>query len=475
MLAVDKPTSDFGVRMGDRIYPALDQQDKAFAPRAPETIDDDSPKQLCKNLADAIRELLPFLSLTANISDKAALFGQYVDSVSILERCRGEVIQLFQAMIETVLDFDSAGTLSTEARSEILAQILKDADVQISHPENLATAEIAALKPVELQVRLQASLSQSIDKLVTELMDRLGVLVDRSVAGLVHWTSPNTVKYHFFRRRAAETGVQTTRKRGRVRRRSAEEARGDFRQWKRVNKRKTTTQVTCWLVHHKHDTVNAIHTSLENSKVIMPEFVQALVKQIPEWMRPSICVIDGYLIREQIFERELCKHESTEVELEEELIHGYEPAVCLGPYVLTGWGPREIDAEVERRATEAAGAPQLQSVRFWGVCALACQVFCVLFAHLGVLALSVLLFVGGMVSIALWTSQASKVACFQLSEWQRQRICFEFLTLLGGLQLLFTPLSISLVLCGLAFVVIGLTALKMDQSILSRLVKLQGT
>ena len=230
MQTVNPASSDFGVKMGDHIYPHVDPPHGVFVPHAPEIIDDDSPNQVRKQMADAIEELLPFLSQPKHGNDKTILFGTYVDSVSILERCRGEVQQLFRAMIETVLEVDSAGALPADARSEILAEIMKDAEIQLSRPENLATAEIAAFEPNQIQTCLQASLRKSIGKLVTELMDGLGVLVDRSVAGLQHWPSPNSVKYHFFRRRIAQTGVRVSKKRGRVQRRSEEEAARRFPQ-----------------------------------------------------------------------------------------------------------------------------------------------------------------------------------------------------------------------------------------------------
>ena len=191
-------------------------------------------------------------------------------------------------------------------------------------------------------------------------------------------------------------------------------------------------------------------------------------------MRPSICVVDGYLIQETIFEREVSQREFAQVETEEELLHGHEPAVCLGPFVLTGWGPRDIDLEIERREKESAGAVQVQNGRFWLNSALACQLFCVLFAHLGVLALSAILFSGGITSIALWIGHASKHATTQLSELSRQRICFGFLAFLGGLQLVFTPLSFAVVLVGIVFVVIGAVVLRNDKDTLITLLQAKG-
>ncbi len=468
MLTADQTHPSFGVQMGDHNYPQSDLPNHVLALIIPDIIDDDSSTQVRNQMVKAIEDLLPFLSQSKYSHDKSILFGEYVDSVSILKHCRDEVRQLFRAMIETVLEIDFEGALSADVQSEILSETMKDADIQLSSPENLATAEIASFEPNRIQTLLQASLRKSASKLVAELMDGLGVLVDRSVAGLHHWPSPNSVKYHFFRRRIAQTSVRVTKKRGRVQRRTEEEARGDFRQWKRVHERKTTSQVTCWLVHHKHETTNAIRTSLKNSKVIMPVFVQDLVKQIPDWMRPSIYVIDGYLIQETILEREVSQREFSQVELEEELLHGHEPAVCLGSFVLTGWGPRDIELELERREKEAAIAAQEQGSRIWSVSAVICQVLCFLFGYLGMVSPSIFLFIGGIVSIAMWIAYANQRTKKQLSELAQLRICLGFIMSLGGLQLLFTPLSISLVLTGIGLLIVGTGILSIDRGVLFR-------
>jgi hypothetical protein len=66
-------------------------------------------------------------------------------------------------------------------------------------------------------------------------------------------------------------------------------------------------------------------------------------------LEPFVRVIDGTIFRERIIERDDQVTHWQDVEVFDEPIVGCEPAVILGPYVLTGWGPREVREEESRR------------------------------------------------------------------------------------------------------------------------------
>ncbi len=440
----------YGVLMANRTYPALESTSKTPVPAAVDSIDDNSPQKLREQLAKSLQELFPFLSLQEHGKDKSDLFAQYVDSLVDLERCREEALQLTKAMMDTSIELSSFEETPADYQEAILDLLKKSGEVSISAPENLATAEMAALDPGEILVQLQACLKGSINMLVAELFDAFDSLVDRSGAGLVHWTSSNTVKYHFFRRALEKDDPKLP------------DSQSTFN--------------TCSLAHHRHDLINAIQTSLDNSTVTMPPFVKKLVETIPPWMKPSICIVEGYLINERIYKSKLFSTELTDCtiyfsDLGDAIVehvplgHGYDPAVCLGPYVLVGWGPREIGVEQQRKETEVAQRTEQQNARFWGFSTVASQAFCVLFAHLGFILLAMALFVVGIACTAQWADQVSPD---RLTGWQRQRIGLGFIALLGGLQLLFTPLSFSLVLTGIGLLIVGTGILSIDRDVLFR-------
>jgi hypothetical protein len=104
---------------------------------------------------------------------------------------------------------------------------------------------------------------------------------------------------------------------------------------------------------HEHHVMNAFRTTLGNSRVIVPPQVERLIQAIPEWLYPQAEMIDGDIFRERIIEQDYRQEAWQEVRVKDEPIYGCEPGVIVGPYVLTGWGPREVAAEQSRRTAEA--------------------------------------------------------------------------------------------------------------------------
>ena len=99
--------------------------------------------------------------------------------------------------------------------------------------------------------------------------------------------------------------------------------------------------------------MNAIRTSIDNSRVVMPPPVERLCRAVPDWLKPFVEVIDGTIFRERIIERDVRVANWQDVQIFDEPIVGCEPGVIIGSYVLTGWGPREVEAELRRRETLA--------------------------------------------------------------------------------------------------------------------------
>lgn len=95
--------------------------------------------------------------------------------------------------------------------------------------------------------------------------------------------------------------------------------------------------------------MQAVHTSIGNSQVVMPPQVQRLCEAVPDWLYPFIQVIDGTIVRERIIERDTRVDQWADRTQRDEPIIGCEPGVILGSFVLTGWGPREVKAEELRR------------------------------------------------------------------------------------------------------------------------------
>jgi hypothetical protein len=107
--------------------------------------------------------------------------------------------------------------------------------------------------------------------------------------------------------------------------------------------------------------MNTVVTTIGNSRVVMPPAVARMVEQVPEWLHPFVQVIDGSIFRETVAEATIRVSQWTDVREWDDPIFGCEPAVLIGSYVLTGWGPREVAQEQVRRQTVQNAADRKQT------------------------------------------------------------------------------------------------------------------
>lgn len=132
-------------------------------------------------------------------------------------------------------------------------------------------------------------------------------MVDQQLFGLVEWFPNHCCDYHFFRRVIIQeqTGLD-------------EEFHDTMFDWSQIKhignatehigQRKVVLHDTGTHTHriarHRHSVINAIRTSIGNSRVVMPLAVTEMLKEIPDWLYSSIEVIDGLIIREQVIEKD---------------------------------------------------------------------------------------------------------------------------------------------------------------------------
>jgi hypothetical protein len=103
--------------------------------------------------------------------------------------------------------------------------------------------------------------------------------------------------------------------------------------------------------------MHAFATTIRNSTVIMPAKIARLVTTIPDWIYPFVRIIDGTVMRERILELEYRTDITQQITPRDEPIYGGDPALAIGSFVLTGWGPRDIEPlqkliEEESKAAE---------------------------------------------------------------------------------------------------------------------------
>ena len=160
--------------------------------------------------------------------------------------------------------------------------------------------------------------------------------------------------YHFFRRVVIQGATQHTQESSVVMRRDSDESDDDDFGTEGVIGHFRTTRSQhvkheIRFARHEHEVIDAMHASIGNSTVVMPPQIVRLTKSIPEWLYPFVDVIDGQIVRERIIERDVSVEDWSKVVVRDVPIIGGDPSIVIGPIVLSGWGPREIQQEQERR------------------------------------------------------------------------------------------------------------------------------
>jgi hypothetical protein len=118
-----------------------------------------------------------------------------------------------------------------------------------------------------------------------------------------------------------------------------------------ITVRQTGRHIHRWS-RHEHHVIHAYCTTIGNSRVVMPPNARHLANSIPDWLRDFVQVIDGDIIRERINECDYRLEAWEDVRTHDVPIYGCEPAIVIGEYVMTGWGPSEVHAEQHRSAAE---------------------------------------------------------------------------------------------------------------------------
>lgn len=336
-------------------------------PRRPQRLRQILPRaqkvDLKDQVAEAIWSRLPWQQLPDEITETRVAVDAYIHSLNQLERFRWDVDELVRSACQANLEFrQEQGETNWIARDAVLSEQLSEMlDAAVSEwppTRNVVDAQLVSRPLAEVRSRLDAALTEAVADFARQLFELLARLVDRELFGLVEWLPNNCCTYHFFKRVVIqendgasqrvlrEERFEEIRERdpatGRqiVGRRIVEDTRGQGRHLHRF-------------ARHQHDVMQAVHTSIGNSLVVMPPQVQRLCEAVPDWLYPFIQVIDGTIVRERIIERDTRVDQWADRTQRDEPIIGCEPGVILGSFVLTGWGPREVKAEELRREAAA--------------------------------------------------------------------------------------------------------------------------
>lgn len=335
------------IRLGEELTPerSLRPVELAAVPDA----------QLAPLLGESIWELLPWSQLPPGKLDRATLIQAYNASLERLDTCKQDVATLVHAACQANLEFRQGhGLTHEEARKKALEaelnSMLARAKWKTTPSMSVVDADVASQPSLFLRRQLNAALTEAVDDFTKEFRALLDRLVTAKLIGRITWKPNHCCGYDFYKQVVVQENQgasQSTR---------VEDAkRSRRRQGQTLIGEEVTTDVRGQGRHlhqreeHEHIVINAVRTSVGNSQVIMPPAVVELTRRVPEWLAPFVQVVDGDLCRETIETHTQKAKNWQDATVTRRPIYGWEPAVIIGPYVLTGWGPREVAAELARR------------------------------------------------------------------------------------------------------------------------------
>jgi len=352
-----------GRRISKSRLPAATQQPDSVR----EPAESSAIAQFSQRIEETLWNRLAWHSVPAGNVDALTMVRAYNDSLNQLEKFLAEMQNLVRAICRANIEFrQEAGTTHEVARDLALDATLTEMVNSVADHwrpiKNLINGRLTSQLADVVRLQLHDSLHVSVHNLVEDFFSLFPKLAQQEIFGQVEWFPNGSCDYQFFKRVVIQSHLDSRQE---VRREMFERPPEEEMTFERreTGRRRTIQHDSGVHTHrtarHFHSVMDAIRTSIGNSRVVMPLAVTEMVKEIPDWLYPCVEVIDGKIVREVIIERDT-RVESWEqaVTVQDEPIYGCEPAVLIGPYVLTGWGPREIEAELQRRQKTQATAPE---------------------------------------------------------------------------------------------------------------------
>jgi hypothetical protein len=244
---------------------------------------------------------------------------------------------------------DADDRLVDDAVNRCLDDIFSRTDMQPLAISSPVTAEVVSREIDEAWDICVAALEQCTENLVERMISQLDALVGLGVCGLVT-RYPNQVCRYFYGYRQLDIKIDKPNL-------AHETQRGvpaiDGYRIKYTTKRVVTANVRPVIVVRTHHLMHVTETDIHGGFVAIPEFQQSVMRCVPEWLGPMTRLIEGTLIGEQVVRKEGEEHQVRQEEVIQIRYHN-DPAITLGQYVLTGWGPRELgrDVDEEMNASE---------------------------------------------------------------------------------------------------------------------------
>ncbi|MDZ4848526.1 MAG: hypothetical protein SGI77_04480 [Pirellulaceae bacterium] len=293
-------------------------------------------REACHPIALAVnQQLAPHVNRFGICQNRNELIGEYNGALGNLNSMISEWTE-FLKNVHRCNDYtpkSQSDTLDAPINNAIVARAQARARSESNRIEEQSLNSIAGLmKPIESALTAKF-VSEHTDDLAIALANDHGFAVKdfvqncaqsliemfhRNSVGVAQWYPGQNCRYMFFRRRTT----------------NSYETFEDFD--KRTVYGSTNTEITC----HDHHLIDAFSCHVDNSPVPIPDRACRLIAQSPKWLKDQLSLIAGTMTQERIHVHKQLNR-AWEITQVIPRLH-FDPAICIGSFVLTGWGPRDV-------------------------------------------------------------------------------------------------------------------------------------
>lgn len=302
-------------------------------------------------IARAVWDRMPFGKLDLSLDyDRTELARSYSESDQQLQQAADDVGGLLAAVRDTALVLRQDERISADSRAEWARKHRESLDQSMRFPvvPPDTALNFKSTGTAGLAERLLSALRERVQQFASEVIQSLQHLAKQQLVGRIEWANGVDCRFTFQQFALTQELLSAeTRQRRIVDRRTGQRGRETLSS--------EVLQNTFSVLRHEHELINARQHELSQTVFPIPLPIQALVKTIPEWLRPLVRVVEGTQIKERIGEVDVTTENwrSAPQVVDRVLFHN-DPALVLGSFVLSGWGQREIAVETERLLGEQA-------------------------------------------------------------------------------------------------------------------------
>ena len=336
---------NFEIKIGDRTLPNREKQSAKAEQQHSESVSslDKSLLELRTYLSFQVnshfsgcKTILNALTLKESIETYAKIF-------EVFETHRAEWQTFCRSLIviqeQVAGDSDEFKPLFEGELSAWHSELLKGVNFGGTIQTSRVTAELAAQPLGEFKLSLQQEFEQLKKQFVTEMLEMLIELVGLEALGLVEWFGEEACTYSSYVRTCEfeKTGERALNTNFYI----------ELGMWKKRTQVSVELKGKRTLVRRTQHLVEATESKVAESKLIIPREQLGFLKTIPTWISPAIRIVEGMLIRETIAKQDLGVKTFTATE--DRVQWHNDPAITLGPFVLSAWGETEIRREEQRQ------------------------------------------------------------------------------------------------------------------------------